>query len=87
MAHSLVLGVFAARSENEPQAPVQAHEVQPREAEISHRDQFKKDWYWGNETHHSEPEWAWFQCFGSGTQTSSGRDGVLRARAVRRIPV
>lgn len=51
------------------------------------RDQFKQDWYWSNETHHSESGWAWYQGFGSGSQYDNGKDYELRARAVRRLPI
>ena len=51
------------------------------------RDQFKKDWYWSNETHHSESGWAWYQGFGSGSQPGYGKFRELRARAVRRLPI
>lgn len=51
------------------------------------RDQFKKDWYWSNETHHSESGWAWYQYFGSGTQDGYGKGSMMRARAVRRLPI
>ena len=53
----------------------------------NHHDQFKQDWYWSNEIHHSESRWAWYQRFGSGLQTSSKRNNKLRARAVRRVGV
>ena len=53
----------------------------------NHRDQFKKDWYWSNETHHSEPGWAWLQSFSSGTQSLTLKINELRARAVRRLPI
>ena len=52
----------------------------------NHRDQFKKDWYWSNETHHDESAWAWYQHFSHGTQYGSLRRSELRARAVRRLP-
>ena len=53
----------------------------------NHRDQFKRDWYWSNETHHTESGWAWCQYFLSGYQ-DYGREGYeLRARAVRRLPI
>ena len=48
------------------------------------RDQFQKDWYWSNETHHTEAGWAWFQYFDDGGQLYGIRDCELRARAVRR---
>lgn len=52
------------------------------------RDQFEGGWYWSNETHHSEPEWAWCQGFYDG---QDGQDGAhitneFPARAVRRVP-
>ena len=53
----------------------------------NHRDLFQKDWYWSNETHHSESGWAWYQRFGRGGQISSLRTYELRARAVRRLPI
>ena len=51
------------------------------------RDQFKKDLYWSNETHHSESGWAWCQYFNSGGQYGSRKGNELRARAVRRLPI
>jgi len=51
------------------------------------RDQFKKDWYWSNETHHNESGWAWFQDFHYGTQFTNRKNNELRARAVRRLPI
>ena len=53
----------------------------------NHRDQFKKDWYWSNEIHHSESGWAWYQYFSDGGQSGSLRSDELRARAVRRLPI
>ena len=53
----------------------------------NHRDQFQKDWYWSNETHHSESGWAWYQGFFDGLQLSSHKGNELRARAVRRLPI
>ncbi len=53
----------------------------------NHRDQFKKDWYWSNEIHHSESGWAWCQCFYDGGQDYDDRSYDLRARAVRRLPI
>lgn len=51
------------------------------------RDQFKKDWYWSNETHRSVPGWAWYQTFYDGHQYRNGKNGVFRARAVRRLVI
>ena len=53
----------------------------------NHRDQFKKDWYWSNETHHDESAWAWSQGFDDGGQDGSHQSLELRARAVRRLPI
>ena len=53
----------------------------------NHRDQFKKDWYWSNETHHTESGWAWCQLFDYGSQYTTRKDNELRARAVRRLPI
>jgi hypothetical protein len=33
------------------------------------RDQFQKDWYWSNETHHRDSGWAWCQHFDYGGQS------------------
>jgi hypothetical protein len=51
------------------------------------RDQFQKDWYWSNETHHRESGWAWYQLFSYGDQLSSDESSHCRARAVRRLPI
>jgi hypothetical protein len=52
------------------------------------RDQFKKDWYWSNTTHEKDSEWAWFQRFNDGSQSSNRKSsGNCRARAVRRLPI
>jgi hypothetical protein len=52
------------------------------------RDQFKKDWYWSNETHHSDSACAWYQGFFSGGQVSYRKDDdICRARAVRRLSI
>ena len=53
----------------------------------NHRDQFKKDWYWSNETHHSESGWAWYQSFDYGTQGDYYERNEFRARAVRRLVI
>jgi hypothetical protein len=53
----------------------------------NHRDQFQKDWYWSNETHHSESGWAWYQLFSYGDQIYGLKYGECRARAVRRLPI
>jgi hypothetical protein len=53
----------------------------------NHRDQFKADWYWSNETHNSESGWAWYQYFSYGHQSYYRKGSELRARAVRRLPI
>ena len=53
----------------------------------NHRDQFQKDWYWSNETHHSDSGYAWYQTFNDGRQSYGRKRGELRARAVRRLPI
>ncbi len=53
----------------------------------NHRDQFQKDWYWSNETHHTESGWAWYQFFDDGDQYDNRKILELRARAVRRLPI
>lgn len=52
-----------------------------------HRDQFKEDWYWSNETHASDSDYAWSQSFYYGAQNYSHKTSKLRARAVRRLPI
>ena len=44
-------------------------------------------WYWTATEVASEPSWAWFQYFINGYQGDDHKDGHLRARAVRRVPV
>ena len=51
------------------------------------KSEFKADWYWSNETHHSESSWAWCQDFGYGDQDTSHEDHEFRARAVRRVVI
>lgn len=54
----------------------------------NHRDLFQKDWYWSNETHHSNTASAWFQTFTYGYQYTDRKDlNLCRARAVRRLPI
>ena len=53
----------------------------------NHQDQFKKDWYWSNETHRRESGWAWFQTFSYGYQDDFSKYLEVRARAVRRLPI
>lgn len=51
------------------------------------KDQFKEDWYWTNETHAYDTEWAWCQHFRHGTQDLGNKRIKLRARAVRRLVI
>ena len=51
------------------------------------KSEFQQDWYWTNETHAYNTEWAWFQDFYGGHQDNDDKDGKLRARAVRRVAV
>ncbi|KGS89840.1 hypothetical protein X947_6081 [Burkholderia pseudomallei MSHR7334] len=50
-----------------------------------HRDLFKREWYWSNETHHRDSGCAWYQSFSSGIQHNFRKVSALRARAVRRL--
>ena len=52
-----------------------------------HRDQFKKDLYWSNETHHESDQYAWSQGFSLGYQYYYLEHSELRARAVRRLSI
>ena len=49
------------------------------------KGEFKEAWYWSAQLHESDPDYAWSQHFYDGIQDGSGRDDVLRARAVRRL--
>jgi len=49
--------------------------------------QFKEDWYWTNETHVNDTEWAWGQNFVNGYQYYYTKASKLRARAVRRVEI
>ena len=51
------------------------------------RDQFKKDWYWSNETYERASGYAWHQYFDYGSQSNNYVSSELRARAVRRLPI
>lgn len=51
------------------------------------KDQFKEDWYWTNETHASDSDYAWCQLFGNGNQNYWVKNNKLRARAVRRVEI
>ena len=47
------------------------------------KELFEATWHWSS-TQYS-PSYAWIQYFDGGNQTSYGKDGALRARAVRRF--
>lgn len=49
------------------------------------RDQFQKRAYWSNESHHDDANYAFYQTFCYGIQTSNRKGSRLSARAVRRI--
>ena len=51
------------------------------------KDQFKEEWYWTNEQHASNSDFAWYQDFYTGYQGFWTKDHVLRARAVRRLVI
>lgn len=51
------------------------------------KDQFDQEWYWTREKHAAYFYYAWCQSFRSGNQSSTTKDGQLRARAVRRLVI
>ena len=54
----------------------------------NHRDQFKEDWYWSNETHERNSASAWYQSFLNGYQYINYKGNYnYRARAVRRLEI
>ena len=50
-------------------------------------DLFKPEYYWSCEQHASDSYHAWLQDFDDGGQGYWGKDGGLRARAVRRLKI
>lgn len=50
-------------------------------------DEFQKRAYWSNQTHAANSDYAWCQIFDYGYQDDYYEDDVLRARAVRRVPI
>lgn len=50
-------------------------------------EQFKDDWYWSNEHHNCNSDYAWYQRFDQGNQNISRKTNELRARAVRRLSI
>lgn len=51
------------------------------------RDEFQPEWYWTNEQHASDSDYAWLQYFGYGYQFNIRKSDGYRARAVRRSPI
>jgi hypothetical protein len=52
-----------------------------------HKKQFQQRAYWSNTQTAGGSSFAWFQDFDDGSQDYHGKDGELRARAVRRVPL
>ncbi|MDO9052906.1 MAG: hypothetical protein Q7U37_03105 [Gallionella sp.] len=48
-------------------------------------EEFKEAAYWSNTQHSGNSYYAWYQNFTNGDQHYGGKDGQLRARAVRQI--
>lgn len=62
----------------------------PSRSELAHlyaqlKQEFKPEWYWGNEQHAPHSYCDWIQSFGLGTQNYTHKDNESRARAVRRV--
>lgn len=51
------------------------------------KGKFEPAYYWSNEQHASNADFAWFQTFSFGSQGSDDKGSELRARAVRRVPI
>ncbi len=51
------------------------------------RDQFKRDWYWTSEQRADVAQYAWYQGFDWGDQSSYRQGYRLRVRAVRRVAI
>ena len=51
------------------------------------KSDFADAWYWSSVLHESDPDYAWYQNFLNGGQSSRHRRYELRARAVRRLPL
>lgn len=49
--------------------------------------QYKEEWYWSCAQYAGNGAYAWVQSFGDGNQDDNHKDGVYRARAVRRSPI
>ena len=52
-----------------------------------HHDAFKPTWYWSNEQHAANSDYAWSQSFLDGNQYFNNTTDKLRARAVRRVSI
>lgn len=52
-----------------------------------HKDKFKREWYWSNTPHASDPDYAWVQVFVYGSQYDYRKVNGYRARAVRRVAI
>ncbi|UGQ45096.1 DUF1566 domain-containing protein [Massilia endophytica] len=50
-------------------------------------EHFKRDWYWSCEQHAGYADYAWYQGFGNGYQSTGHKSAAGRARAVRRLPI
>ena len=48
---------------------------------------FDAGWYWSSTQYASDSDFAWYQLFNYGYQTSGLKDFINRARAVRRLPI
>jgi hypothetical protein len=51
------------------------------------KSEFKERAYWSSEQDAGDSAFAWYQSFSYGDQFSYPKDGKLRARAVRRLPI
>ena len=51
------------------------------------RGEFKREWYWSNESFYSNDASAWGQYFGNGDQDYDRKSSKLRARAVRYVEI
>ena len=52
-----------------------------------HHDAFKPTWYWSNEQHAANSDYAWYQLFNVGDQYYGSTSFKLRARSVRRFAI
>lgn len=50
-------------------------------------EQFQREWYWTQEVHPVNADYAFFQSFGGGGQFFGLKDYACRARAVRRVAI